>query len=323
MNPQKRNQNIDVLRAIAAFVVVFIHTPETSDDYSIHLFWLRFLPPANAIFAVLAGWFMVQSLEKYTSLSSAQSFFKDRFRRILVPYLVWSAIYVCVNCVEKILRHKPFTYDFASVSGWVSLIFEGGGATQLWFLVFLFYAQCLFCICYFSARNIKWVGLIILLLAISFSICRSFTNHDFFLGKFLFMSEYLFLGSCMLICGKIFLLRHQRCLFICSCLFICLHIVWICFNKTSPIKEVLPVLYVCAALSSPQLTIPRWVSNMGTFSMGIYVVHCLVIAFGTLVFSKISFWNGGHITLFCLTMVYFLISYGVVLVLRKTRLPGV
>jgi len=161
------------------------------------------------------------------------------------------------------------------------------------------------------------------LMALVFSIGHLFVEPSSFLKKFLFMLKYLFWGSSMLLYGKVLLVRYQRMFFFCSVLGICLHIACVCLNTASPITEFLPILYVCAAFSFPHVTVPKWLSNMGTASMGIYVVHSLVIALGTLVFSKISFLNGGHIALLCLTMVYFLISYGVVLVLRKTRLPGV
>ena len=327
-----RDQNIDILRGLAAFVVVFIHTPEMQTNGIVHLFWLRVLPPATAIFAILAGWFMIQSLKKNSCSSSevmlercqiAQSFIKDKWHRIFIPYLVWSVIYVCVNCAEKLLRGKPFTYDFFCVSQWTRIIFKAGASGHLWFLVFLFYAQCLFCVWFLFARNKKWFNPLTFLIAVSIIACYTVPPVDSFFRRLLFMLGYLFLGSSLMLSGKTMFERYQRQIAICSCVGICLHIVLcIYLNKASPIAMFIPVLYVCAALSLPKWTMLQWVSNIGVYSMGIYIFHVLVVTAGTLMLSTIPCLNGINISPLFLAMVYFGISYGVILALRKAHLPG-
>ena len=52
----ERNVGLDLLRVLAIFTVVLIHSASTDISYRNGL--LHYMPPANACFAFLAGWFL-------------------------------------------------------------------------------------------------------------------------------------------------------------------------------------------------------------------------------------------------------------------------
>ena len=60
----------------------------------------------------------------------------SRVKRLLVPYLGWSAIYVALPYLNSIRGHGgPPAYD------WIAVIFTGGALGPLWFLPMLFYVS--------------------------------------------------------------------------------------------------------------------------------------------------------------------------------------
>lgn len=76
------------------------------------------------------------------ALPAAQSkefgpFAKDRARRLLIPWLIWSAIYAAFKLLEVVWHHKPLGSEFSAT------MLLTGTSLHLWFLPFA-YVVCLF-----------------------------------------------------------------------------------------------------------------------------------------------------------------------------------
>lgn len=94
-----RNTSIDIMRIIAAFFVILIHTTDTfvlytplkgSTAWNI-LYYLNTLSHvAVPIFIMLSGYLLLNE-EK---LKNIKLFFKKRFSKILLPFIFWLIIYI-------------------------------------------------------------------------------------------------------------------------------------------------------------------------------------------------------------------------------------
>lgn len=92
-----RNIGLDILRVIACYMVIQIHTGEfyyigdlghklnTADSY-----WVRFYNSicriSVSIFVMISGFFMFPIVDN-------QQFFKKRFSRVIIPFVFWCMLY--------------------------------------------------------------------------------------------------------------------------------------------------------------------------------------------------------------------------------------
>lgn len=136
MAPDRRNSAVDLLRGVAAFFIVGVHvvfTPRTSAAWLLH----DYCDVGVAVFAALSGYFMPMSVGR-----SWCAFVAGRFRRLLVPYVIWSVVFVSMAMLSQIVG-GGLKDKYSSFSFWVTVVFEGNASTHLWFLIWLFYIQCL------------------------------------------------------------------------------------------------------------------------------------------------------------------------------------
>ena len=130
-----RNAGIDLLRILAIFTVVLIHSASTDISYRDGI--LRYMPPANACFAFLAGWFLFK-VSGGVSIRELGQLVIKRVRRLVVPYLVWESIYVLFNMVFDLLVGQ---FQLPETSHLWGIVFLGAGSVQLWFVATLIYVQ--------------------------------------------------------------------------------------------------------------------------------------------------------------------------------------
>jgi peptidoglycan/LPS O-acetylase OafA/YrhL len=134
ISKQNRLLGVDLMRGIATLAVVFLHSPFTNVPYA---------PESAAfksIFLFAVPFFLATSFYFYAlKLSSVMDweFWRLRFQRIMIPYLLWSLIYFCLQFIVFWRSHniKKLT---ELLSDPVGIIFCGGGAGQLYFLPILF-----------------------------------------------------------------------------------------------------------------------------------------------------------------------------------------
>ncbi len=91
---KERINYLDVLRVLACFLVVLCHAGDkyvVAADGTFHTGWMKilvFTRPCVPLFILLSGTLLLPL--KYDT----KEFFKRRFSRILIPFLVWSILYV-------------------------------------------------------------------------------------------------------------------------------------------------------------------------------------------------------------------------------------
>jgi len=124
----KRLFGVDCVRLIAAFGVVAIHAAVVWDG--------RKLPatlPVSSFFSFVVPFFVVVSLAMSLKGSPLpwMGWASKYFKRLIVPYIVWAAVYCVLRWVRY--RHDPA----AIFSDPIALLFNGGGSLALYFIPML------------------------------------------------------------------------------------------------------------------------------------------------------------------------------------------
>lgn len=96
MSIKRRLPYIDILNCIAIFFVLVLHTSQLAffgnksfSGYRASLVLQVICAPAVYIFFMNSGATLLNYREKYTT----KTFFEKRFKRVLVPFLIWSVLY--------------------------------------------------------------------------------------------------------------------------------------------------------------------------------------------------------------------------------------
>ncbi|NTU90072.1 MAG: acyltransferase, partial [Actinobacteria bacterium] len=128
MATQERKHHIDILNCLACFAVVVLHSSGDVFVFSPTPHWY-----GNMFFQTIAHWavpvfFMLTgaTLLGYRARYTTKEFFKKRARRILIPFLIWSCIYIVWNVIKG-------TYPFPSFTAIVGMLLNNDVQNIFWF----------------------------------------------------------------------------------------------------------------------------------------------------------------------------------------------
>lgn len=129
----KRLLGIDLFRGIAAYGVVLIHgLGEIPRDGSALFLSHCFLAFCVPFFLVISFYFS----SKLLLLKGSKNYINNRLKKIIIPYLAWTVIYLLVRAIGWLIGHKePFNKLIADP---INIIFFGAAGVQLYFLPMLF-----------------------------------------------------------------------------------------------------------------------------------------------------------------------------------------
>ncbi len=270
---------LDLLKIVAAFTVVLIHAPNPQAAWSWDLS-LRILPPPNAVFALIAGMLMGRLL---TADFAIGIWLKRRAVRLVIPYLIWTAIYVGTNLLFDYLRHVPLM-DIQDWRWWLCILLVGGGGVQLWFVAMLIYAQFTTAWSWHALRKTLsparfriLAGAVGLMAAIGYA----WLVPDSAARKYFFLLGYLLLGLALMHLPQASWLRRRSwAAAVFTGLLLCIIlplVVPVSVGLAHGLALLNPILWVAAACSLPQnLPGRRWIQPIADCTMGIYLVHVLV-----------------------------------------------
>lgn len=95
---KKRESWADILRILATFLIILVHTSGVNQTSSVNYYSsltyssLGYL--GAPLFLILSGYFLLNKKEKH------KTFFKKRFNRILFPWLFWSLIFTLIQVLD-------------------------------------------------------------------------------------------------------------------------------------------------------------------------------------------------------------------------------
>lgn len=187
---KNRFVGVDLGRAIAAFAVVVIHAggevqyPDALSSLAADSLLLgtmqacRFAVP---FFLATSFYFVVGKLLKAPKQFDITAFLKSRVTRLLVPYVLWSLIYLAVRLLKAVRTPEGIAPLFQDP---VFLIFFGGAAIHLYFLPLLLTGSLLIPALkgIIPALKKRWVCILLLLVSLALYEATIVTGNNFELG---------------------------------------------------------------------------------------------------------------------------------------------
>lgn len=117
-----RNYNIDLIKFFCAFGVICTHTKNSTNEADI--IGSFFAPFRVPFFLIIALVFFISGFKKI----ELSTLFNKIWVRIVIPYLVWSLIYMALIVIKNFMAHKEITNE------WWQILFFGASAVQLYFI---------------------------------------------------------------------------------------------------------------------------------------------------------------------------------------------
>ncbi|RJG49939.1 acyltransferase [Motilimonas pumila] len=323
-------------KVIATLAVVLLHShafmsaPLWQDVPWLGLFLNQVTRFAVPLFFVIAGYLIQPKLQR-DPWSTLMAYAKP----LLKLWLVWSLIYFALpfnlgTVVEHGYWHERVGYWSQLMQAPLNTLFEGG-LVHLWYIPGLLSGLLVMAGLIASGR-VHWIGPVALLLyayALMTSSYQPFTG----LESAIFPRNGPFFSTLMLVIG--FWVRAKgrpmsvTLAFIVSLLGMALHLTEAFFLL--PLTDEYPgydflfatplwaygLLHLCLAL--PQLGQRQaWLKSLSEATLGIYLVHLLVFIYYKNVLGMLSL--SGYWTEFLATPVVFVVSYLIVIMLRKSPL---
>lgn len=303
MKDSKRLIGVDLFRGIAAYAVVLFHSGDQT--------WAPMERGAIELrdcftFAVpffLALSFYLATRKFYTSNSSYS--FQSKVKRILVPYLLWTAVYVVFKLSSyAALGQSDKLNEFLQDP--VAVLFMGAASLQLYFLPLLFIGSLLLPIAKYLSRRANLISLLLLFMLslVAYEIMM-YSGNGFQLGSnvaFQPLAESIMPNSSeipLLRVFLVFLAWSIRCLpyiFLAMIvnylftkknlqaytqqwlIFLSIFVVFrlasesFTYLSSSEVLVAFSLLLLAISLSN-SLSGNKWISNLGACSFGIYLVH--------------------------------------------------
>ena len=316
-----RNAGIDLLRILAIFTVVVIHTAAGDIAYRDGL--LHYMPLANACFAFLAGWFLFNPSAEVLSFRDIGGLLGKRLGRLMIPYLLWEGIYFLANIGFDLMSGK---FNPPVGTDWIGIVFFGSSSVQLWFVITLVYAQLVLCCIMAVMAALKWntfkrgypMALLFILLAFSLLLWRTSGIEIDYLRRFAFLLGYGALGI-----GFRRVAHEMRgfnnCLICRGAVFVAGGLVIASWFLNVP--EVVLVLAWCLVFGCMPIhaSLQKCLSYCSGAVMGIYLCHvCFtrMIAMGVPVVSRVI--PNGYALVLVNAIIGFVASLAFVLLLKRT-----
>jgi fucose 4-O-acetylase-like acetyltransferase len=253
--------------------------------------------------------------------------FKSRLHRIIIPYLLWTVVYVLLNVAFDTLSKKPANFLQLDWHGWLGVLFCGEGATHLWFLPTLLYAQCFLFLGWVLGRarmNERTLAAFCVVIGICVLSVYPSIGEAYYLRKLAFMAGYVFLGGLMVIVLPWLSTQRMRIMGISATFLLCLGVLRL-LNMGGDvlfIDAVRPILWVLLARTIWMTNPSSLISSAGICSMGIYLVHIIFVLSLSILLRRLNVLHEGVTQMMIVAVTAFAMSWIVVIVLRKFRVPG-
>lgn len=351
MDKKQRLTGIDLLRGLAIYAVVILHSDEGILFEPIG--WaaiLQFSSFAVPFFLATSFYLIFNKI----SISGSQFTWKSRLTRLLIPYGIWSLVYIIQKSIKYLVKHEndKLVHLFQDP---VSMIFFGGAAFHLYFLPLLLSGTLLIKFAYslfqkrFMLQNLMIFFLIstivyevLLLSGNSFQIGSSIAFQKFLesapikqnLIIRIFLDELALLIRCLPYIFMAMILNNKSIskkisqFNTSSTIVLFLIFVTVNFYGNLFIPEALyevgrgyTTLLFAISLST-NLKENHIIANLGSCSFGIYLIHLLVVEVFQSIEKRIYDMTDIQVSVFSLltfSIVSFIISWMATYLLMKNK----
>ncbi len=180
INQTRKLLGIDIFRSIAAYGVVLIHglgeIPRDSNSLIITNFFTAFSVP---FFLITSFYFS----RKAILLNDTKKYLNNRIQRIIIPYFVWTIIYLLARSIQYLIGNKESFNRL--IFDPINIIFFGAAGVQLYFIPMLFCGILVAIIItkFFKPIKSNLLAYICFLLSIWLFDLIVKTGNDFILGQ--------------------------------------------------------------------------------------------------------------------------------------------
>ncbi|OGX90428.1 acyltransferase family protein [Hymenobacter coccineus] len=317
--PVHRNSFLDLIKVAAAIGVISAHVQ--SDTPAAESLSHFFSPVRVPFLYITALAFFISNIHKKGiagSDVSLQDTLKKIGKRILVPFLVWSAVYVLLITLKSVATGvaNPHVFDLGKV------LLYGDSAEHLYFLPQLLVMELVGLGIYLMADKDKQnKGLMVLAVAATYLVWGyahkyygmtplpsliAYTVMAFYLGSKIKKQQthwgYAALGTVLLVLAV-------------SASFVTYPEIFTQYFLALPIGGFGLLLMT---LNIPRLELPKWLINLSSVSYGVYLGHVMILEGLEFVIAKTHFpIHYDLATKVVVTLVVFLLSTIMVLVIRR------
>ncbi|GEC72335.1 Surface polysaccharide O-acyltransferase, integral membrane enzyme [Flavobacterium flevense] len=184
----KRNSTIDAFRVFAIFGVIAIHVQSNTD--SAEMVGRLFAGFRVPYFYIVSLFYLIIGLKKRKN-EGVNNIVTKIFYRLIIPYLVWTVIYVSLRLTKAVFLGEPSDIVFWKV------LFYGDGAVQLYFIPNLLSMQAFIISIYLllkgNLKNKLW-GIVILTFVVAFLTIGLLENCFAISKGFIFVGIPLFIS---------------------------------------------------------------------------------------------------------------------------------
>ena len=185
MSKTSRLVGIDLCRGLAAFAVILVHSGDESwgipiSDQAIQFRYLFYF--AVPFFLAASFYFSTKKLP----LNIDGTFWQKKFKRIVVPYLLWSIFYVVLKTVIFTLTNNQDQVQ-ELLSDPLAIVFLGAASYHLYFIPLLLAGTILLYLANYLSRQRNSTIILSLLTIFSLVVYQllMLTKNDFDLGSYI------------------------------------------------------------------------------------------------------------------------------------------
>lgn len=133
---QNRKLHLTLLSVLSALAVVMLHTNGCFWTFSTERYWFSANIIESVMYFAVPVFFMISgtTLLDYSDKYSTKVYFKKRFQKTLIPFVVWS----CVGIVYRLLVKSLTVNDIWPLSLLITKIFNTNIISIYWFFISLF-----------------------------------------------------------------------------------------------------------------------------------------------------------------------------------------
>lgn len=314
----KRNSAIDAFRVFAIFGVIAIHVQSNTDNAE--MLGRLFSGFSVPYFYIVSLFYLIIDLKKRKD-EGVYSIVNKTFYRLIIPYLAWTVIYVCLRLTKAVFLGQPSDLDFLKV------LFYGDGAVQLYFIPNLLSMQAILISIYLllkgNLKNKLW-GIVILTSVVVF-LAIGILNNCFAISMgFIFVGIPFFISLAF---SATFFNSNERnavniwmgiLIIVVTTIFNIIPFSFSLFgyNYISPFMA-FGILLLCIGLFD-QFRLP---STLTSATFGIYLSHVLFLELFEFIISQSQIILYYDLTVKLLvTFLIFLISLTGIFIMRKSRI---